>query len=80
MLPKKKIAISALKAKVEKLNQASHKISEILYAEAAKQQAGAAAGEAGGADNGAKAGAQAETTGANEEEVVDAEYEVEDEK
>ncbi len=70
--------IEDIKAKMEDLNKASHKISEILYKQAQEgmgdqAQAGADAGAAG-----PEADATAEAAG-EDEEIVDAEFEVEDE-
>jgi len=69
--------IEEIKKGIESLTQASHKLAEIMYKEAAekqqKQQAGAAHGEqtAGGAASGQES--------KKEEDVVDADYEVVDE-
>ncbi|HUT26069.1 MAG TPA: molecular chaperone DnaK, partial [Sumerlaeia bacterium] len=68
--------IDEIKAQMEALNQASHKISEILYkqataAEAKPEEAAQGAFEQDRAATGGKTG---------EEEIVDAEFQVEDEK
>jgi molecular chaperone DnaK len=67
--------VDEIRRDIENLNTASHKISEVLYRQAAG--AGAAAPDAGegGPSASAKTGASAKS-----EDVVDAEYEVEDEK
>jgi molecular chaperone DnaK len=64
--------VDAIKKKMDALNTASHKISEALYSKAARQQAGPETRTS-------TAGAQAKTDAANED-VMDAEFEVEDEK
>jgi len=67
--------VTEIKAKMEELNKASHKISEILYKHA--QASGAAAGPEAQAGPGPQP--QAKPAG-EEENIVDAEFEVEDEK
>ena len=72
--------IEEIKAKMEALNQASHKISEMLYKQAQEGMGGAEqaqAGAAGGPE--AAAGATAEAGGEEDEDIVDADFEVEDE-
>jgi molecular chaperone DnaK len=69
-----------IKQATESLTQASYKISEMMYREAASQQAASGAasgGEPGGQEEGEAAGEEASAGGA-EEDVVDAEYEVVD--
>ncbi|MBN1867246.1 molecular chaperone DnaK [Candidatus Sumerlaeota bacterium] len=70
-------SVSEIKAQMEKLNTASHKISEILYKQAAAR--GAEQEAAGGAEGAEAAGAEARAQ-AGGEEIVDAEFKVEDEK
>ncbi len=57
---------AAIKADIEALTQASHKLAEIMYAQASKEQPGGAAGGAAGAG---AAGAKAD------DDVVDADFE-----
>jgi len=69
--------VEAIKAKQKALTEAAHKLGEKIYEEVARAQQAQAAG--------AQAGPQAEPEGpsagaAEEENVVDAEFEVEDEK
>ncbi|MFW6287103.1 MAG: Hsp70 family protein, partial [Candidatus Sumerlaeota bacterium] len=74
--------IEEIKTKMEALNQASHKISELLYKQAQEGMGGAEqaqAGAAGGPGPEAAAGATAGAAGEEDEEIVDAEFEVEDE-
>lgn len=72
-----------VKQAMESLTQASYKISESMYREAASQQGQGAEAGAADASAGASAGAGEETgepqEAASEEDVVDAEYEVVDE-
>ncbi len=64
--------INEIKAKMEALNQASHKLSEFLYKQASSSQQAAGGG----------AGAGAQKTGESKEgeEVIDAEYTVDEDK
>jgi len=63
-----------IKTKTEDLNKASHKISEMLYKNASAQPGGAEQPEA-------SAGAEQPSAGAaKDEDIVDAEFEVEDDK
>jgi len=77
--------LAAIKKKTEELTQASHNIAEILYKEAAQkqQQAGPGAGPGPGPTGPAGAGpsqAREETPGEKgKEDVVDAEFKVEEE-
>jgi molecular chaperone DnaK len=64
--------VEKIRKKMDALNTASHKISEALYSKAARQQAGPETRTSA-------AGAQSQTDTANED-VMDAEFEVEDEK
>jgi molecular chaperone DnaK len=81
---KKKIEggnVEDIKAGIEAVNQASHKIAEMMYQEAAKQQQ-AAGGQTGGpqtagAEEAAGAG-QTETGKDEKEDIVDADFEVVD--
>ena len=66
--------VEALKAAEEKLTAESHKLSEQIYQEAAAKQAEAGGAEAGG--NGAAPDAEEAAEG---EDVVDADFEVQDE-
>lgn len=70
--------IEAIKSKQQELEQASHKLSEMLYQQAQAQQ-GAQAGPEAGPEQPAGAGA-AQQQPQEEEEIVDAEFEVEDNK
>jgi molecular chaperone DnaK len=63
-----------IKAGIERLNKSSHKISEILY-----RQATAGGDSAGAADETTASGGDQPSSGKSEEEIVDAEFEVEDE-
>jgi molecular chaperone DnaK len=67
--------VDEIKQDIENLNSASHKISEILYKQASADQAQAAGGGMGPDSSSEKTDASSKG-----EEVVDAEYEVEDEK
>jgi molecular chaperone DnaK len=71
--------VDAIKAKMESLNKASHKISEVLYkqASASATPGGPGADEAPG-HGGAAGGPQAAPGG--DDDIVDAEFEVEDDK
>jgi molecular chaperone DnaK len=63
---------------IDTLTQASHKISEILYQESAHAEGAEAAGAAAGSDATSSSTGEAEDQGADSD-VVDAEFEVEDE-
>lgn len=67
-----------IKAKTEALTQASHKLAELMYAQASQQgdagAAGAGAGAAGAAGGGA-AGGQASSKKDDDDDVVDADFE-----
>jgi len=65
----------AIKAAIEKANQASHKLAEELYKKASAAQAAPETGEAPGADGAASPG---EGEGKQADDVIDAEYEVKD--
>jgi molecular chaperone DnaK len=67
--------VDEIRHDIENLNQASHKISEILY-----RQASAAGATAAGSGEEQAASSDKTDTSSKGEEVVDAEYEVEDEK
>ena len=72
--------VEAIKGATEKLTQASHKLAELMYAQAS-QQGGATGGpEAGGAAGGPGAGAAAggaagSSGGGDDDDVVDADFE-----
>jgi molecular chaperone DnaK len=77
----------AIKQATESLTQASYKISESMYREAASQQAQTASAASAGTSSDESPGAGEETSesqdtagGGGEEDVVDAEYEVVDEE
>ena len=74
-------SVEEIKSAMERVNQASHKISEILYQAQQAQQGAAGATGGAGAQQGAGPSAGAQQTGqkGSEEDVVDAEYEVQDE-
>ena len=76
--------ISEIEEKIENLQQASHKLAESMYEQTKQQQAGAGAGAGAGAAQGAgPAGAQqagSSASGEEDEDVVDADYEVKDEE
>jgi molecular chaperone DnaK len=80
---KKSIAsndISKMQSDSDALIQASHKLAEIMYAEAAKQQQSQQQQPGSTEKPGEPAGDQPKEEPKNKEEVVDAEYKVEDEK
>ncbi len=69
----------AIKSGMEQVTQSSHKLAEVMYAQAqAAQQAAGAAGAEGQADD-ANAGADAGAGASQDEDVVDADFEVVDE-
>jgi molecular chaperone DnaK len=71
--------VQSIKQATEALTQASYKISEAMYREAASQSSARQAG--GGAGAGAGNGSQGQAdTGKKDEDVVDAEYEVVDDE
>ena len=79
----KGIDLEVIKKAQEELTQASHKLAEEVYKQQAAQQQAAGAGEAGAAGaQGTQAEQPQEDAGATKkpEDVVDAEYEVEEEK
>ncbi len=74
--------LETIKSATEKLTQASHKLAELMYAQASQQgggDAGGAAGAAGAAGAGAAgagaAGAGASSGGNDDDDVVDADFE-----
>jgi len=67
--------IEEIKSAIEELNKASHKLSEILYKAQTEQQPGMGTGE----QPAQEASSSPDTEAAQEGEVVDAEYEVNDE-
>jgi molecular chaperone DnaK len=70
-----------IKQAIEALTQASYKISESMYREAASQQAQTQEAETAGAGTSSGTGSsESQETGGGEEDVVDAEYEVVDEE
>jgi len=72
----------AIKRLMEDVTKASHKLAEAIYKDAAaKQQAKGGAGtETQGADEGGRGAGKAESKSGGDESVVDAEYEVKDDK
>ena len=64
--------VAAIKAATDALTQASHKLAELMYAQAKAQ--GGAGGEDGAAGGGA-AGGQAKKGGKDDDDVVDADFE-----
>jgi len=65
-----------IREKIEQLQQASHRLAEVIYSQSKEQEAGAGAEAAAGAGaDGASAG-----QGRQEEEVVDADFEMKDEQ
>ncbi len=68
--------LDAIKQATEALTQASHKLAELMYAQASQDQgaAGAAAG-AGGAAGADAAGAGNASSGSDDDDVVDADFE-----
>jgi len=68
-------SMSEIKARMDSLNKASHKISEVLY----KQAAGSAAGQTASQEAG-RASQQPEGEKPQQEDIVDAEFEVHDDK
>jgi molecular chaperone DnaK len=74
-------SVPEIKAKMESLNKASHKISEVLYRQAAA--AGPGPGQADGTQERTEEQpreAAGESAGAKPEDIVDAEFEVQDDK
>ena len=69
-----------MKQEIETLNNAAHKLAEMMYKEAASQQAGAQSGAGAGPAEGGEAGAQPERDSGkkDKDDVVDAEFEVVD--
>ncbi|HHL34901.1 MAG TPA: molecular chaperone DnaK [Desulfobulbaceae bacterium] len=74
--------VEAIKSATEKLTQASHKLAELMYAQASQQggpEGGAAggpgAGAAGGPGAGAAGGAAGSSGGGDDDDVVDADFE-----
>jgi len=68
---------------MEDLTKASHKLAEEIYKQAATKQQGQASGNAGGASREESAQAKEEeksAKGANDEDIIDAEYKEEDDK
>ena len=65
---------AAIKSATESLTQASHKLAEMMYAQASQQGAGAAGGGAAGAGAGAGASQRA-GKGKDDDDVVDADFE-----
>ncbi|MGD9950128.1 MAG: molecular chaperone DnaK [Desulfobulbus sp.] len=64
--------VAAIKSATDTLTQASHKLAELMYAQAKSQ--GAAPGE-GGADSGGATGGQGKKGGKDDDDVVDADFE-----
>ncbi len=68
--------VEAIKSATESLTQASHKLAEMMYAQASSQQQGAAGGGAAGAGAGTSQGAGAGSgKGKDDDDVVDADFE-----
>jgi molecular chaperone DnaK len=75
--------IDRIKKSMEDLTKASHKLAEEIYKQAATKQQGQASGNAGGASREESAQAKEEeksAKGANDEDIIDAEYKEEDDK
>jgi len=66
--------VDAIKSATESLTQASHKLAEMMYAQASQQQGQGAAGGAAGAGAGASQGA-GPGKGKDDDDVVDADFE-----
>ncbi|MCD6384804.1 molecular chaperone DnaK, partial [Candidatus Sumerlaeota bacterium] len=71
-------SIDEIRKCIDSLNTASHKLSEVLY-QKVKGTAGATAGSSAGSSSSA-AGESSSGQRSSEGDVVDAEYEVEDDK
>ncbi|MFP4382117.1 MAG: molecular chaperone DnaK [Candidatus Sumerlaeia bacterium] len=69
-----------IKTRMEALNQAAHKISEMLYKQASEQQGAEAQAQAGPGPEAGGAGEGEQPKPEGEEEILDAEFEVEDDK
>ena len=70
--------IEAIKSATEKLTQASHKLAELMYAQASQQggpEGGAAGGPGAGAAGAGAAGGGAGSAGGDDDDVVDADFE-----
>ena len=70
--------IEAIKSATEKLTQASHKLAELMYAQASQQggpEGGAAGGPGAGAAGAGAAGGAAGSSGGDDDDVVDADFE-----
>ncbi len=70
--------IDAIKNATEKLTQASHKLAELMYAQASQQggaEGGPQGGAAGGPGAGAAGGAAGSAGGGDDDDVVDADFE-----
>jgi len=65
--------IQAIKEATDKLTQASHKLAELMYAQASQQAGGSGGAAAGGGPGGAAAGGGAK--GGDDDDVVDADFE-----
>ncbi len=65
---------AAIKSATEALTQASHKLAELMYAQASQQQGGAAGTGGAGASQGA-GGADSSRRGKDDDDVVDADFE-----
>ncbi len=65
----------AIKSATESLTQASHKLAEMMYAQASQQGAGGAGAGAGAAGAGASQGAGSSGKGKDDDDVVDADFE-----
>lgn len=75
--------IDRIKKSMEDLTKASHKLAEEIYKQAATKQQGQASGNAGAASKEESEQAKEEkksAKGANDEDIIDAEYKEEDEK
>jgi molecular chaperone DnaK len=69
--------VATIKSAVEALTQASHKLAELMYQQAAKENPDSAGGAGGGAggDGGAGAGGAGAKSKKNDDDVVDADFE-----
>ena len=67
--------LDAIKQATEALTQASHKLAELMYAQASQNQDGGAAGAAAGAAGAGAAGGKASSGKDDDDDVVDADFE-----
>ncbi|HNY26740.1 MAG TPA: molecular chaperone DnaK [Candidatus Sumerlaeota bacterium] len=72
--------VDVIKAKMESLNKASHKISEVLYKQASATATPGGPGAGEGPSHGGAGATGAQAAPAGDDDIVDAEFEVEDDK